>query len=165
MWLSGVKILTGIHEDAVLILGLAHRLRIRCCHELQLGRLGCRCHSDPRLLWLCWRLAAADLIPPFTWELPYASGADLKKKKKKGVEPMFQTDSLPFTATMQKSDSTSRSESQPAGGDQGLGGSLCQAGDLSVLSPWAALRAGPSSTPAQTLSNHKHPGFLVAWLK
>ena len=39
-------------------------LRIQCCHEL----------------WC--RPAAAALIQPLTWELPYAAGAALKKKKK-----------------------------------------------------------------------------------
>ena len=34
------------------------------------------------LLWLWCRLAAAAPIRPLTWELPYASGVVLKRKKK-----------------------------------------------------------------------------------
>ena len=36
--------------------------------------------SDPALLWLWYRLAAAALIRPLAWELPYATGVALKKK-------------------------------------------------------------------------------------
>ena len=39
--------------------------------------------KDPVLLWLWCRLAAAALIRPLTWELPYAAQVALKKKKKK----------------------------------------------------------------------------------
>ena len=39
--------------------------------------------SDPKLLWLWGRPAAAALIQPLAWELPYAAGATLKKIKKK----------------------------------------------------------------------------------
>ena len=37
-----------------------------------------RCSSDPVLLWLWHRLAAATPIQPLAWELPYAMGAALK---------------------------------------------------------------------------------------
>ena len=37
---------------------------------------------DPPLLWLWYRLVAVALICPLPWELPYATGAALKKKKK-----------------------------------------------------------------------------------
>ena len=43
---------------------------------------GCRCSSDPKLLWLWWRPAATAPIPPLAWELPCAVGAALKSKKK-----------------------------------------------------------------------------------
>ena len=36
------------------------------------------------LLWLWCRLAAAAQIPPLAWELPYATGAALKSREKKG---------------------------------------------------------------------------------
>ena len=39
---------------------------------------------DPVFLWL-W-LAATALIRPLPWELPYAAGVALKKKKKKKVD-------------------------------------------------------------------------------
>ena len=35
------------------------------------------------MLWLWCRPAAAAPIGPLVWELPYATGAALKKKKKK----------------------------------------------------------------------------------
>ena len=43
---------------------------------------GHRCGLDPELLWLWCRPAAAALIQPLAWKLPYAAGAALKKKKK-----------------------------------------------------------------------------------
>ena len=42
--------------------------------------MGCRHGSDLALLWLWHRLAAATLIQPLAWELPYASGMALKSK-------------------------------------------------------------------------------------
>ena len=49
----------------------------------------CKCSLDPALLWL-WcrpcRVAAAALIQPLAWELPYAMGADLKTKQNKKTE-------------------------------------------------------------------------------
>ena len=35
--------------------------------------------KDTVLLWLWYRLAAAALIWPLAWELPYATGAALKR--------------------------------------------------------------------------------------
>ena len=49
----------------------------------QTARVGYRCSSDLVLLWLWCRLAAAAPIRPLAWELPYAVGAALKKKKEK----------------------------------------------------------------------------------
>ena len=68
-----------IHKDASLIPGLAHWVK-----DLVLPRavvLGYRCGSDPTLLWLWRRLAAAALIRPLAWELPYVTSAALKKQK------------------------------------------------------------------------------------
>ena len=45
--------------------------------------IGHRCGSDPMLLllWLWCRSAAAAPIRPLDWELPYATGVALKRKK------------------------------------------------------------------------------------
>ena len=43
--------------------------------------VGCRCGSDPALLWPWHRPAAAAPIQPLAWEHPYATGAALKRKK------------------------------------------------------------------------------------
>ena len=48
--------------------------------------VGCRCSSDPTLLWLWCRLAAAVLIGPLAWEPPYALGVALKRQKEKKSE-------------------------------------------------------------------------------
>ena len=39
--------------------------------------------KDPALLWLWCRPAAAAPIHPLAWESPYATGAELKKKRRK----------------------------------------------------------------------------------
>ena len=41
--------------------------------------VGGRPGLDPALLWLWYRLAAAALIRPLAWELPYGVGAALKR--------------------------------------------------------------------------------------
>ena len=43
--------------------------------------VGCRCGSDPVLLWLCHRMVALALIQSLAWELPYAMGVALKSKE------------------------------------------------------------------------------------
>ena len=50
------------------------------------------------LLRLWHRLAAAASIQPLAWELPYAMGAALKSKKKKGKEnaKVFSKVVVPF---------------------------------------------------------------------
>ena len=45
--------------------------------------VGHRRSSDPALLWLWLRLAAVAPIEPLAWEPSYATGADLKRPKKK----------------------------------------------------------------------------------
>ena len=47
--------------------------------------VGHRWSSDSEWLWLWCRLAAAAPIGPLAWELPYATGAALKRKKKKRI--------------------------------------------------------------------------------
>jgi len=44
--------------------------------------VGCRCGSDPALLWLWHRLAATAPIIPLAWEPPYATGVALEKAKR-----------------------------------------------------------------------------------
>ena len=72
---------TSIHEDAGLIPDLAQwvggsGIAMSC----GVGRRG---SSDPTLLGLWCRLAAVAPIQLLSWELPYAVGATLFKKKKK----------------------------------------------------------------------------------
>ena len=56
----------------VQVLALPSGLRIQCCHEL----------------WC--RPTAVAPIRPLAWELPYAVGAALKRKKKKSCIPTLQ---------------------------------------------------------------------------
>ena len=44
--------------------------------------VGCRCSSDPTLLWLWHRLVATAPIRPLAWEPPCAAGAALKSREK-----------------------------------------------------------------------------------
>ena len=50
---------------------------------------GCRCGSDPVLLWLWHRPAAMALNRPLAWESPHAASAALKKKKKRKYSLCF----------------------------------------------------------------------------
>ena len=75
---------TSIHEDTGLIPGLVQRVK------------------DP--VWLWCRLVAAGPIGPLAWELPYGSGAalkrqkDQKKKKKQNNKCGINTPILPLRA-------------------------------------------------------------------
>ena len=71
--------LTNIHEDAGSIpgpcsVGRGFSIAVSCS-------MGHRRGSDPLLLWQWCRPAAAALIRPLAWELPYATGAALKSKQ------------------------------------------------------------------------------------
>ena len=48
--------------------------------------VGLRRGSDPVLWWLWRRPAAAALIGPLAWEIPYAAGVVPKAKKNKFLE-------------------------------------------------------------------------------
>ena len=62
--------------------------------------VGRRHGSDPVLLWLLQRPAAVVPIGPIAWELPHATGAALKKAKKKNKNkktPTFVCDSADYS--------------------------------------------------------------------
>ena len=70
----------SIHEDAGLIPHLSQWVKgsgiaMSCSVE-------CRLSSDPALLWLSYRPAAAAPIQPLDWELPYTADAALNLKIK-----------------------------------------------------------------------------------
>ena len=54
--------------------------RLRICVVASCS-VGHRCGSDLALLWLWCMAVAAALIRPLAWELPYASGVAVKRKK------------------------------------------------------------------------------------
>ena len=80
-WLSGLRTPHGVCEDAGLIPGLPPWVKDPA-FAVSCG-IGHRCVSDPVLPWLWHRPAAAALLQPLAWELPYTAGVALKEKKKK----------------------------------------------------------------------------------
>ena len=74
---------TSIHEDAGSVPGLDHSLSGSAIGIAVSCRVGHRHCLDPTLLWLWCRPAAAALIPPLAWELPYPRCSSKKDKKKK----------------------------------------------------------------------------------
>ena len=76
LWLSGL----GIHllSMRMQVQSLALFSGLKDPALPQAVALGRRWGSDLVLLWLWCRLAAAALIQPLVWELPYAEGAALK---------------------------------------------------------------------------------------
>ena len=53
--------------------------------------VGRRSGSDPALLWLWGRPAAAAPIPPLAWELTFASDVAVKKMKRKKKTALLKT--------------------------------------------------------------------------
>ena len=74
-----VKNPTSICEDVGSIPG--HTQSVKEYGVAMSCGVGHRCGSDLALLWLWHRLAATVLIRSLAWELPYAMGVALKRKK------------------------------------------------------------------------------------
>ena len=86
LWLSRLRTQLVSMRMQVQALALLSGFRIWHYHKLWCRSsycVGCRFGSDLVLLWMWRRLAAAALILPLAWELSYATGTALKKKKKK----------------------------------------------------------------------------------
>ena len=88
-WKNKQKKRTAFLEFPVWLSSLSRRMWVRFLASLSGLRvqlccvIGRRHGSDSELLWLSRRPAAATLIQPLAWELPYAAGAALKRKNKK----------------------------------------------------------------------------------
>ena len=74
MWIQFLALLSGSGSGVAISCGV-----------------GGRCGSDPTFLWLWCRQAVLALIRLLAWELPYATGAALKSKKKKKVTRKITT--------------------------------------------------------------------------
>ena len=89
MWLIGLR--TRLVSMRILVQSVALLSGLRIWHGHKLG-VGCRCGSDPVLLWLWCRQAAAALIRPL-------AGVALKTNKKKSLVPdeshQFDTEQKP----------------------------------------------------------------------
>ena len=80
--------LISIHEHAGSIPGLASGLKVSGV-DMSCG-VGCRCSSDPELLWLWHRPAAAAPIQHLAWEPLYTVGAALKRQTKQNKKDKKQ---------------------------------------------------------------------------
>ena len=83
MWLSGLPPQHSIHEDASLVLGLARWVKKPALLQA-VGRSQMRLGSG--IAVAVAQSSGTALIQPLTWELPYAAGAALKKKKESLLE-------------------------------------------------------------------------------
>ena len=90
---------TSIHEDAGSIPGLTQWQESGVAVSCSVGH---RRGSDPALLWLWHRVAAAALIRPLAWEVPYATRPALKSKKKRKKQTNKQTKNQPTNQPTKK---------------------------------------------------------------
>ena len=70
---------TSIHEDMGLIPGLNQWVK-ELAFAMSCG-VGYRHSSDPKLLWLWYKLVATATTGPLAWEPPYATSVALKRQK------------------------------------------------------------------------------------
>ena len=77
-----IKNLTSIHEDAGSVPGLPPWVKNLACAKLWSRSQMWLGSGSGQWLWLWCRPAAAALIGPLAWELPYASGVTLKKRER-----------------------------------------------------------------------------------
>ena len=77
MWLSQLRTPLASMRMQDQSLALLSGLKIWDCCKLGVGH---SCGSDPVLLWLWYRPAAAAPIQPLAWKFPYATSAAIKKK-------------------------------------------------------------------------------------
>ena len=82
LWLSGWRTWHRVDEDAGSILASLSGLKIQHC-------------SDVAQIWLWHRPAAVAPIQPLAWELTYAAGSALKRKKAGGRRQKGWTSTLP----------------------------------------------------------------------
>ena len=90
LWLS--KLRTRLVSTRMQVQSLASlsRLSIRPCRQLWCRSVGHRHSSDPTLLLLWHRPAAAAPNQPLAWELPCAASAALKKRERENSSPRLQ---------------------------------------------------------------------------
>ena len=79
MWLSGLRTQYSVFEDVGLIPGLSQWVKSGIATSCGIGYRGI---LDLLLVWLWCKLAAVALIQPLAWEIPYATGVAIKRKKK-----------------------------------------------------------------------------------
>ena len=60
-----------------------HRSWMQLRSSIAVAGVGPRLGLDPVLLWLWYRPASAAPIWPLAWELPYAAGVTIKRRKKR----------------------------------------------------------------------------------